>query len=374
MIKLWWQAFSTTLVGLIQRPMWLMMLVSLGLMSLIYVKGSVWDLPVAVIDQDHSSASYQIIRNLNATAKMETVSYNSLHHALKDLGRRQLFAVIIMPQDLEQKMLAGNEVTIPVYGDATNRLAGGQIQMDVMEAYQAMLSDYQQQRLAAEGFSARQAQVLINPFIGQTEDVFNPGIGFAAIIFPGLLVMLLQQTLLIASTRVNIMLRSKGNVPIAQTLGTLSALIPPWMFLSILLYVVWPFVLGYRQTGTIAEILLLTFPFLLAVLCFGKFITECLGRVEHIYLTLTFITTPVYYLSGTLWPLQSMPAWVNVITHLFPSTWQVNILSSVNQLGLPWQKTLPDVACLLLLGIGWLLGGVLMRQLRLRRQRRRLPG
>ncbi|PIJ51015.1 ABC transporter permease [Erwinia sp. OLTSP20] len=373
-MKQWWQAFSTTLKGLLERPMWLMLLISLCLMSLIYAKGSVWDLPVGVIDQDHSTASYRIIRDLNATSKMNTVSYSSLRDALHDLGRRKLFAVIIMPQDLEKKMLAGIAVTIPVYGDATNRLAGGQIEMDVSAAYQEMLTKYQLRLAQDQNFSRQEAKVVITPFIGQTEEVFNPGIGFAAIIFPGLLVMLLQQTLLIASIRVNIVLRAKGNVPVAQTLGTLSALIPPWLFLSILLYILWPWVLGYRQTGSVAEVLLLTFPFLLAVLGFGKFITECLGRIEHIYLTLTFITTPVYYLSGMLWPLQSMPVWINLFTHLFPSTWQVNILASVNQMGRPWQQTLPGVGMLLLLGAGWTLCGLALRWLRLHRQRRRLPG
>ncbi|MBZ4217780.1 ABC transporter permease, partial [Klebsiella aerogenes] len=85
-----------------------------------------------------------------------------------------------------------------------------------------------------------------------------------------------------------------------------TALLPIWLFLSIVLFVLWPWVLGYRQTANIAELLLLSFPFLLAVLGLGKLVTECLRSVEMIYLTLAFITTPVFYLSGTIWPLQSM--------------------------------------------------------------------
>ncbi len=373
-MKLWWLGFSTTLAGLLARPVWLIVLVSLSMMSLIYAKGTVWDLPVAIIDRDHSGTSYHIIRNLNATAKMKTVSYVSLDTAIHDLGYRKLFAIIIIPQDLQQKILAGQPVTIPVYGDATSRLASGQIEQYVTKAYQSMLTRYQHTRLESQGFSPRQVSVLTTPFIGQTEAVFNPGIDFAAIIFPGLLVMLMQQTLLIASVRVNIMLRAKGNIPVAQKLGTVSALIPPWMFLSVMFYIIWPWVLGYRQTGTIAEVLLLTFPFLLAVLGFGKFITECLGRVEHVYLTLTFISTPVFYLSGMLWPVQVMPRWVYAVSHLLPSTWQVKILASVNQLGLPWQKTVTDIISLMLLGAGWTLTGIFLRKLQLRLRRKRVPG
>ncbi|VDY32555.1 ABC-2 type transporter [Morganella morganii] len=57
------------------------------------------------------------------------------------------------------------------------------------------------------------------------------------------------------------------------------------------------------------ELWLLTFPFLLGVLGLGKLVTECLRSVEMIYLTLAFVTTPVFYMSGTIWPLQAMPDW-----------------------------------------------------------------
>ncbi|CAK9883771.1 MAG: hypothetical protein XXXJIFNMEKO3_00144 [Candidatus Erwinia impunctatus] len=132
--------------------------------------------------------------------------------------------------------------------------------------------------------------------------------------------MLLQHSLLIASVRVNIAVRAQQNPPLAVTLGSLSALLPVWLFLSIVLFVLWPWVLGYRQTASIIEILLLTFPFLLAVLGLGKLVTECVRGVERIYLTLSFITTPVYYLSGTLWPPQAMSGWVRFISEMLPST------------------------------------------------------
>ncbi|MEX5533458.1 ABC transporter permease, partial [Pseudomonas syringae] len=72
-------------------------------------------------------------------------------------------------------MLAGKEVTLPVYGDATNRLANGQIQQDVMAAWQHVLGRYNLKLMMMAGFSERQASVVLTPFIGQAIDVFNPG-------------------------------------------------------------------------------------------------------------------------------------------------------------------------------------------------------
>lgn len=359
-MKIYWQTFVRVLLGMLERPMWLMLILSLCVMSMVYANRTVWDLPVGVIDQDHSTASRQLIRQLDATSKIAIVTYDSLEQAKSDLGWRKLFAVIIMPVDLEKKILSGQNIVVPVYGDATNRLANGQIQQDVVAAYQQLLNQYNNGLLLRSGFSERQAQVILTPIRGQTLDVFNPGISFAAIIFPGLLVMLLQHSLLIACVRVSIAMKSipGGKPPLAAHLGGLTALLPIWLFLSIVLFVLWPWVLGYRQTASITEILLLTFPFLLAVLGLGKLVTECLRSVEMIYLTLAFITTPIFYLSGTIWPLQAMPAWVRAISYCIPSTWATKAIAGVNQMGLSLNEVWGDVVMLLVLGIIYTLLGV----------------
>ncbi|WP_025122886.1 MULTISPECIES: ABC transporter permease [unclassified Serratia (in: enterobacteria)] len=356
----YWKTFSKVLMSMLERPMWLMLILSLCIMSMVYANRTVWDLPVGVIDQDHSTASRQLIRQLDATPKIAIQTYDSLDEAKRDLGWRKLFAVIIMPVDLEKKILNGKNIEIPVFGDATNRLANGQIQQDVVAAYQQLLGQYNTSLLMRSGFSERQAQVIMMPIQSQTLDVFNPGISFAAIIFPGLLVMLLQHSLLIACVRVSIVLKGTpgGKPSLPVYLGGLSALLPIWLFLSIVLFVLWPWVLGYRQTATIPEILLLTFPFLLAVLGLGKLVTECLRSVEMIYLTLSFITTPVFYLSGTIWPLQAMPQWVRAVSSMIPSTWATKAIAGVNQMGLSLRDVGGDVAMLLLLGAVYTLIGI----------------
>lgn len=359
-MKSYWLTFRKVLTSMLERPMWLMLILSLCIMSMVYANRTVWDLPVGVIDQDHSTASRQLIRQLDATPKIAIQTYDSLDEAKRDLGWRKLFAVIIMPVDLEKKILNGKNIEIPVFGDATNRLANGQIQQDVVAAYQQLLGQYNTSLLMRSGFSERQALVILTPIQGQTLDVFNPGISFAAIIFPGLLVMLLQHSLLIACVRVSIVLKGTpgGKPSLPVYLGGLSALLPIWLFLSIVLFVLWPWVLGYRQTAAIPEILLLTFPFLLAVLGLGKLVTECLRSVEMIYLTLSFITTPVFYLSGTIWPLQAMPQWVRAISSMIPSTWATKAIAGVNQMGLSLRDVGGDVAMLLLLGAIYTLIGI----------------
>ncbi|PHM71097.1 ABC transporter permease [Xenorhabdus sp. KJ12.1] len=364
--KMYWQTFRTVLLSMLEKPMWLMLIVSLCVMSLVYVKPTLWDLPVAVIDQDNSHMSRALIRHVDATAKVETKNYASLEDARADMLHREIFAIIIIPTDFEKRLLGGNNVTVPVYGDATNRLANGEIQQDLILAYQKLLSEYNTKLLLKSGFSTEQVKVLLQPIKGETVGLFNPGVSYAAIVFPGLLVMLLQHSLLIASVRVSIAIREtpKGKPPLPVYLGALSALLPIWLFLSVIFFVLWPWVLGYRQDAPVYQLLLMTFPFLLAVLGLGKLVTECLRSVEMIYLTLAFITTPVFYISGTTWPIQAMPDWVRAISSALPSTWATKIIAGINQMNMPLQSMLGDIAMILLLGVIYMILGILVGMLR----------
>ncbi|EAA6477697.1 ABC transporter permease, partial [Salmonella enterica subsp. enterica] len=273
---------------------------------------------------------------------------------------------IIIPTDFQQHLLSGKNITVPVYGDGTNRLASGQIQQELSKAYQTLLNAYNTQLLTKAGYSQEQAKVIITPIRSETEPLYNPGISFAAIVFPGLLVMLLQHSLLIACVRVSIAVRStpKGKPPLAVYLGALSALIPIWLFLSTVFFALWPWVLGYRQEAPLYVIWMFTFPFLLAVLGLGKLVTECLRSVEMIYLTLAFITTPVFYMSGTIWPLQAMPDWVRMIASALPSTWATNAMAGLNQMGLPFSDVLMDIVMMLILGVIYTVIGVFIGMLR----------
>lgn len=358
------RTFRNVLVGLLDRPMWMLLLFSILISSTVYMRQGVWDLPVAIIDLDHSSFSRELIRRLDATPKIATQSYNSLPEAKRDLALRRLFSIIIIPKDLQSKILRGQAVTVPVYGDATSRLASGQIRQDVMLTYDELLNQYNRDRLMAAGFDRQQAQVIVRPIQAELVDLFNPGTGFAAIVFPGLLIMLVQHTLLIASIRVIISMHNlpTGRPPFSVYLGAVCGLLPIWFFLSIVLFVLWPWLMGYRQIASIGEVLLLTLPFLIAVLGMGKFITECLGRVELIYLTVSFVTVPVMYLSGTMWPLQSMPDWVRAVAYMLPSTWATKMIAGVNQMGIDLADIHFDVLMLLALGVFYTLLGVLIEQ------------
>lgn len=372
MIKLFWTAFTRLLLRLLGRPMWLLLLISVSLMSLVYSNGTIIDLPIAVVDLDHSKTSRDLIRSLDSSSKIEIIMYESSLQAYEDINNRKLFAVITIPHNFEKRLLHGEEVTIPAYGDASSRLVNGLIQRDLQAIYQQILTDYNTKLMLNSGFSPQQITIILSPIKGQTEALYNAGVSFAAVTFPGLLVMLLQHSFLIASTRTNITLNSlpQGKPPKIIFIGSLCGLLPIWLFLSIILFGLWPWILGYRQLASLPNILIMSFPLLLGAMGLSKLLTECLHRVEMIYLTLAFLTTPVFYLSGTIWPLDAMPLWVQFVSKLLPSTWATNMIAGVNQMGGNISDYSFNIFMLLLLGVIYGSLGIFIAALREGRVRR----
>jgi len=366
MFKMYWSAFVRITLRFLAIPKWLLLLVSVGLMSLVYINGSVTNLPVAVIDLDHTTSSRELTRELATSAKVSVTSYENSLDAYDDINARKIFAVITIPRNYEKRLFNGENVVIPAYGDASSRLANGQIQQDLKAIYQQVLTNYNTNIMRNSGFTPIQINIVLSPIKSQIDPLFNPGISFAAITFPGLLVMLLQHSLLLASTRTHIVLNSlpQGKPPRIIFIGSLSALLPIWLFLSIILFGLWPWILGYRQLATLPQILLMTLPFLFAVMGFAKLLTECLRSVEMIYLTLAFLTTPVFYLSGTVWPLDAMPYWVQCVSKLLPSTWAVNMIAGVNQMGLNISDNIFNLFMLAVLGVFYFIVGIFISALR----------
>ncbi|WP_236199404.1 ABC transporter permease [Pseudomonas pseudonitroreducens] len=363
-----YNVFRQSLGNMLGKPLWLLMVLSVALTTLPYAHRTMDDLPVAVIDMDHSAVSRELIRLLDAAPKIATRAYDQLPAAQRDLAWRELFGIVVIPVDFEKRVLRGESVTVPIFGDATNRMANGQIQQDISATYSELTLRYNRERLMRGGFSEGQSNVLLQPTIGQLTDLFNPGTSFAAIVLPGLVTLILQHSLLLSCTRVNLNLRGGTprslRQPASTRFGRYAAQLLIWMVLAMLFYVIWPWMMGYRQTASFFMLMGLVLPFLLAVIAMSEFIAELLPSEEAVYLTMTFITLPLFYMAGFTWPPQAMPQWVQWLADAIPSTWAIRAVVEMNQMNLPLSAVADRILILFAMAAAYGLLGTLIYQYR----------
>src|SRR5271163_2299997 len=77
------------------------------------------EIPIAVVDQDHTELSRDLIQTLNADEAITVaVRADTLADAHAALARRQVFGIVDIPKDTEREVLKGNQARIAAYVDS----------------------------------------------------------------------------------------------------------------------------------------------------------------------------------------------------------------------------------------------------------------
>jgi ABC-2 type transport system permease protein len=79
--------------------------------------------------------------------------------------------------------------------------------------------------------------------------------------------------------------------------------------------------------------MLLGLPFILSVTFLGTIIGLLTPRKELVTLIVLLSSLPLVFSAGFIWPTSNMPAIINVIAQLFPSTPAINGFLRLNQMG-----------------------------------------
>jgi ABC-2 type transport system permease protein len=88
---------------------------------------------------------------------------------------------------------------------------------------------------------------------------------------------------------------------------------------------------------TVGRLLLLVLALLLlayAMTAFGMVMATRIERMESFQMVMTLVMQPMIFLSGAVFPLENLPTWLAVITHLNPATYAVDLVR---------RSVLPDV-------------------------------
>ncbi|PHM62153.1 ABC transporter permease [Xenorhabdus ishibashii] len=118
------QGFRQELSAALHSPVfhwlsWLFPLLLFILISANFSEGTLFNLPVSVVDNDQSTLSRTLIRNLNAAPHADIKSYdNSLPESIERLRRAQDYSLLYIPEDFEKDALSGNQPTVSMYYNA----------------------------------------------------------------------------------------------------------------------------------------------------------------------------------------------------------------------------------------------------------------
>lgn len=304
------------------------------------------DIRIAVLDQDRSSKSRELIRRISENKYMKLVEYLSKHEQVEErMLHRQIIAAVIIPHDFACTANTQPESRIQVLIDGSNANTATIVSGYLKGVFIQISSES----------SNLSALFEVEPRI-----LFNPDLKSAVFIVPGLVAILLMMVcaMLTAIT----IAREKETGTMEQILVSpiriieiIIGKVTPYILLAfiiataVLTIAIWVFQVPFR--GNAFELIGFGFIFIYACLCLGIFISTR-ARTQQVALMLSLLTTllPSVLLSGFVFPIASMPKILQALTYLVPARYFLSIIRGIMLKGIGFAILWPNAIFLALFG------------------------
>jgi ABC-2 type transport system permease protein len=314
-----------------------------------YAPQVVTRVPVAVIDLDHSALSRQIVRFAQASPRLDLRwTGGSEQEAREALQRGEIEGYLLLPADLKRNVLMRQPAVATVEGNGAYTLINKTVQLGFAEVLGTVSAGVELRQLQARGQSAPQARASFNPVQLQGVALFNPTEGYGSFVVPAVALLILQQTLVmgVAMLTATWAENDRHQATASAWLGRLLALcIPGWI--AGLFYFGWFFVLhDYPRGGNPWGALALLACYVPANAALGALLGLWVRNRERALQVMLFTTLPMAFMAGFSWPSEGLPAPLQWLRWLVPSTSGIQASLRLNQMGAPLNDALPFLGTL----------------------------
>jgi ABC-2 type transport system permease protein len=283
----------------------------------------------AVLDRDGTPAARELVAAFTAAGYFEVVARPATPRELDALlDRGRVRAALHLPRGLSADVAAGRTARLQLIVDGTDSNTA------------AIVLSYAQQVM--EGYNRRLLGSAA-PLSLATRAQFNPNLDSRFYFVPGLIaVMLMVVSLLLTSLAI---VREKEIGTIEQVMvtpirrlefiigKTLPFLLMGYIIMTVMVLLA-ALLFGITVRGNPLLLYVMAGIYLLGNLGLALTISASAGTQQQALLTAFFILMPGVLLSGFIFPIHNMPPAVQVVTHLNPMRWFLEILHGIALKGL----------------------------------------
>ena len=304
--------------------------------TLIYNPEIITELPIAVVDSSRTEASRSLVRITDASPSIAIYDYCAdMGEARRLFAEGKVFGVMEIPGDYSSDIACGIQTTVPFYADMSLLLryrtfvaALTDIQLEVAKKTTAT-------RVAAMGASSLGITGLPiennNHFIGDSSQ------GFASFVMPGILILILQQSMVIGICMLMGTARERRRPLLTSASATVwgRALCYTLLYVPLTIYAIRivPGIFDLPHIGSAVDAMLFMFPMLIASAMFGQTLGGLCSERESSFIVVVFTSVLFLFLSGLTWPRYAMSDIFVWLGNLIPSTWGIDGFIRINSNG-----------------------------------------
>ncbi len=317
----------------------------------IYKNETVYDLPVAVVDQSHSTRSLELIRDLNATPELKvTLHTGNLIQARRAFENRRVHGIILIPADYSVRIGRGEQATVSTYSDMSSFLYYRAMTLATNYTVLHSGNRIKEERLEAAGISGESRNIFSEPLKISDNILFNRGMGFASFLMPAVLILIIHQTLFFGIAMLAGTARERNSFGDLLVPGESVRHLTRIIFGKSLCYFLLYFVLSayileviprwfdLPHIGNLQTLTGLMIPFLLATIFFSMTLSVFMRHRETGLVFLLFFSLILLFISGFSWPMSNISRFWQVFGWFFPATHGIQGYLKINGMGAHLQQ------------------------------------
>jgi len=297
----------------------------------IYMEKDVSEIPIAVVDYDHSYLSRKVSELVDTNEKVKVSGhYSSLENAMFHFNNLEVQGILIIPDNFQKETMNLDGSHVELILNNTKFLTSNEINKGVQQVILMVAGGVRMQYFVSNKVPIELAKQQAQPVLPVIKSIYNATNNYGDYLLPILLILILQQTLIIGFGQSIVhefnhgLLTNLKNTSFYDLLKVLSAK----SFYYLLLYTAYFFVfyklifpfyhLSFK--GFLFLHIILSFIFILVVIIYtlllASFFKTTIGWTE----VLAFSTYPLFLVSGYSWPIEAMPKLLQGFANILPST------------------------------------------------------
>lgn len=314
------------------------------LYSYVYTNEVVRDVPVAVVDENNTALSRELLRKMDASPDMAVRFRCQNAEQAKELMRRgEVYGIVVIPKSFTSDLVKGEQTRIGLYCDMSSMLYYKALLLTATNVSLEVNKDIKVENYVP-GTTDRQDEVNRMPIDYDYVALYNPQSGFAAFLIPPVLMLIIQQTLLlgIGMSAGDSREHHGGSVippdrryknPVHIVIGKALPYFMLYVVLAVYMFVAVTKAFTLPRLGHYGTFVAFVVPYLLACIFLAMLLSAFIYRREDSILLLVFLSVPMLFLSGLSWPSASMPGFWKWVSYLFPSTFGMNGYVRISSMG-----------------------------------------
>ena len=346
------------------RPMYFVLMLLLPVLSfaffaVLFHKGVARDIPIAILDQDHTTLSRKAAEMIGETpTPLVAYGIQSMEEGERLMREGRISAIVQIPAFFEKNILSNSQTHIEAYVSGANITVNGLLSKDIQTAVTTFAAGIQLQLLMKQGLTQIQAMAQVQPVRFDKHVLFNPYINYGYYLSPSfmpmmLLIFVVMVTIFSIGTELKQgtarqWLDSANGSTGAALAGKILPITTVMFLLSLVMFFIIFKVVGVPLNGSFGLILLGTLLFILGYQSISVMIVSLMANLR---LSLSLgggYSVLAFTFSGLTFPVMAMYPAMRAVSKLFPFTYYTDLFVDQMLRGAPAVCSLPDLGCLTL--------------------------